>query len=135
MSGSGDTGSSGTHTHGMNHNHTVTVQVRIPAMQFKLESHSHVFTIPEHTHDLEYGIFEGERAESLTLRVDGEDVPAEAISEKEELDIAPYLRKNADGKVIRGTWHTVEFVPNGITRITADLFFQVFIQSRGAGDY
>jgi len=91
--------------------------------------------IPEHTHDLEYGIYEGDRAESLSLRVDGVDVPPEAITDREELDIAQYLRKNDDGKVVRGTWHRIEFVPSGNTRITADLFFQVFIQSRGAGDY
>lgn len=132
---SGDTEDSGLHSHGMNHNHTVKVAVKIPAMQFELESHSHVFTIPEHTHELEFGVFEGERAESLTLRVDGEDVPPDTIGDKDELDVAPYLRKNSEGKVMRGTWHEVEFVPDGITRITADLFFQVFIQSRGAGDY
>lgn len=45
------------------------------------------------------------------------------------------MRKDSVGKVTRASWHTVEFVPDGLTRITANLFFQVFIQSRGAGDY
>jgi phage minor structural protein len=131
----GSTRSGGSHTHDMTHVHVVTAQMIIPAMRFELESHSHTFVIPEHTHDLEYGIYEGDRAESLSLRVDGVDVPPEAITDREELDIAQYLRKNDDGKVVRGTWHRIEFVPSGNTRITADLFFQVFIQSRGAGDY
>ena len=123
------------HTHNMPHVHDIAHEHVIPAMEFNLESHSHVFVIPEHTHELEYGIYEGDRAESLSLRVDGEDVPQDEIGENEELDVAKYLRKNDDGKVVRGTWHRIEFVPSGNTRITADLFFQVFIQSRGAGDY
>lgn len=123
------------HEHDITHMHSIAHEHVIPSMQFTLETHSHSFTIPEHTHELEYGVFEGELAENLTLRVDGTDVPADVIADKDELDVAPYLRKNDDGKVLRGTWHSVEFVPSGITRITADLFFQVFIQSRGAGDY
>lgn len=135
------TGNSGTHTHThehvhrMPHVHSMAHEHVIPAMVFTLEAHSHTYVIPEHTHDLTYGVYEGARAEALRLRVDGVDVPAEAIGEDDELDVAPYLRKNADGKVVRETWHELEFVPDGLTRLTADLFFQVFIQSRGAGDY
>ena len=135
------TGEAGAHTHTfehvhrMPHVHSMAHEHVIPAMVFTLEGHSHTYVIPEHTHDLTYGVYEGARAEALSLRVDGVDVPAEAIGEDDELDVAPYLRKNADGKVVRGTWHELEFVPDGLTRLTADLFFQVFIQSRGAGDY
>ena len=140
-SASNATGENGSHSHSFDHVHNMphvhdfAHEHTIPAMKFTLEAHSHSVTIPEHEHELEYGIYEGARAEGLRLRVDGEDVPAEAIGDDEELDVSPYLRKNDDGKVTRGTWHKVEFVPNGLTRITADLFFQVFIQSRGAGDY
>lgn len=135
------TGSGGAHTHThehvhrMPHVHSMAHEHVIPAMVFELEAHSHTYVIPEHTHDLTYGVYEGARAAALSLRVDGEDVPPEAIGEDDELDVAPYLRKNAEGKVLRGTWHEIEFVPDGLTRLTADLFFQVFIQSRGAGDY
>lgn len=131
----GETGEDGLHSHGMDHVHTVEVTVKIPSLAFELEEHDHSVTIPAHNHELEYGIFEGDRAESLTIRVDGTDVPAEDMGDGRELDIAKYLRRNDDGKVVRSSWHEVEFVPDGITRITADLFFQVFIQSRGAGDY
>ena len=123
------------HTHKYSHWHLVTVTVNIPAMTFDLEAHSHTVSIPEHTHELTYGVYEGSRAGSITLVVDGVAVPAEAMGTDRELDVAAYLRKNDDGKVTRGAWHEIEFTPDGITRITADLFFQVFIQSRGAGDY
>ena len=123
------------HVHNMPHVHNMAHEHTIPAMRFTLEGHSHTVVIPAHTHEFEYGVYEGDRAESVTLRVDGEDVPAAETQGKEELDVAKYLKKNDDGKVTRGTWHRIEFVPGGVTRITADLFFQVFIQSRGAGDY
>lgn len=140
-SGMASTGEGGGHTHtfehvhDMPHVHSMAHEHVIPAMVFTLEGHSHTYVIPEHTHELTYGVYEGARASAMGLRVDGAAVPAEAIGEGDELDVAPYLRKNADGKVVRGTWHELEFVPDGLTRLTADLFFQVFIQSRGAGDY
>lgn len=123
------------HTHRFDHWHYNALSITIPPMEFELTPHTHTVEIPAHTHELEYGVYEEERAESVRLVVDGEDVPAEAIGEARELDVAQYLRKDSDGKVTRSTWHEVEFVPDSLTRITADLFFQVFIQSRGAGDY
>lgn len=123
------------HTHNFEHMHSVVVTVTVPALQFELEGHRHTVNIDDHTHELVYGVYEGDRAKALSLIVDGETVPADEISGDRELDVAKYLRKNDDGKVVRSTWHEVEFVPDGLTRITADLFFQVFIQSRGAGDY
>lgn len=123
------------HTHRYAHWHHVTVTVTIPALSFELTPHTHTLTIPEHEHKLTYGVYEGAKAETVALVIDGTQVPAEAIGEARELDVAQYLRKNDDGRVTRAAWHEIEFVPSGITRITADLFFQVFIQSRGAGDY
>lgn len=138
MSTTGEAGShehSMEHLHKMPHVHNMEHEHKIPSMTFTLEEHSHTYVIPEHTHELTYGVYEGARASALGLRVDGTDVPEEDIGEDRELDVAPYLRKNADGKVVRSAWHEIEFVPDGLTRLTADLFFQVFIQSRGAGDY
>lgn len=123
------------HTHRYAHWHHVTVTMTIPALSFELTPHTHTLTIPEHEHELTYGVYEGAKAETVALVIDGTQVPAEAIGEDRELDVAQYLRKNDDGRVTRAAWHEIEFVPSGITRITADLFFQVFIQSRGAGDY
>ena len=123
------------HTHKFDHWHRVTATVTIPAMEFELTGHRHVVTIEEHTHELEYGIYTGDRANSVTILVDGNEIPAEDIGEEKEIDIAKYLRANSDGRVTRDAWHKVEFSPDALTRITANLFFQVFIQSRGAGDY
>ncbi len=123
------------HVHNMPHVHDIQHEHVIPSMWFDLEPHTHSVTIPAHTHDIEYGIYTGSRASKVTIKVDGQEIPAEAIGEEKEFDIAKYMAANADGRVTRGTWHKVAFVPDKLTRITANLFFQVFIQSRGAGDY
>lgn len=135
------TGENGSHAHGfphvhdMPHVHNIAHEHVIPAMMFELTGHRHVVTLEDHTHDLEYGIYTGGRAERVTILVDGSEIPAEDIGEEKEIDIAKYLRANSDGRVTRDAWHKVEFSPDTLTRITANLFFQVFIQSRGAGDY
>ena len=99
-----------------------------------IPAHTHELTLPDHTHDITYGIFEGTTARSVRLLVDGAEVPSEAIS-KRELDISAYLEKDEDGKITRSAWHTVELVPDKLTRIEANLFAQTFIQSTGGGDY
>lgn len=123
------------HVHDMPHVHDIQHQHTIPSMWFDLEGHTHQVTIPEHTHNIEYGIYTGSRASAVTIKVDGNAIPDADIGDGKEIDIAKYMSANADGKVTRGTWHKVSFVPDKLTRITANLFFQVFIQSRGAGDY
>lgn len=123
------------HAHDMPHVHDIQHEHVIPSMWFDLEPHRHSVKIPEHTHDIEYGIYTGSRAQSVTIKVDGKEIPAEDLGDEKEIDIAKYMSANADGRVTRSTWHKVSFVPDALTRITANLFFQVFIQSRGAGDY
>lgn len=127
------------HNHGMKHFHIVQGSVKIPSMSFQLSGHSHSVQLPDHTHELEYGVYEASgSADSLQVKVDGTEIPAgetEDAGRRGELDVAKYLKADSEGKATRGAWHTVDFVPSGISRVTADLFFQVFIQSRGAGDY
>ena len=126
-------GSGGQHSHKVNsHHHRVQVSVTVPGQMITLDDHTHSFTIPAHSHELEYGIFTGgQTASSVSLKVDGNDVEAT----EGELDIAPYLSADDDGKIRRAAWHKVELQPNGNARIVANLFVQQFLQSRGAGDY
>ena len=120
------TASIGSHSHSLtipDHTHTIS-----------LEAHTHEVALNDHTHGIVYGIYEGGQAEGLTLRVDGAEIPPEAIS-GDEMNIVSFLSKDEDGKILRGTWHEIEIIPDGLTRIEANLFVQTFIQSVGGGDF
>ena len=139
------------HSHGMNHFHYLA-SLRIPAFNIELPSHTHNVrleghnhsvnipahthdvTLPDHTHGIVYGIYEGGRASNVTINVDGEDIPAAEITSR-EIDVSGYLSKDDNGKIRRGTWHEIQIVPDGLTRIEANLTAQVFVQSVGGGDY
>ncbi|QJD87905.1 hypothetical protein HH215_00040 [Cohnella herbarum] len=108
------------HTHGMDHTHNMP--------------HTHTINLPNHTHNIQFGIYEGPIPTAMGLLVDGNNVPGSAISAN-ELDLLPYLSKDGEGKIIRGQWHTIELVPNGLGRIVASVVIQLFVQSRGGGDY
>jgi len=92
-------------------------------------------SIDAHTHGTIYGIFEGEKAGSITIKVDGTAIPNVSGTSADELDIVAYLEKDEEGRIRRGAWHTVELVPDKLTRIEANLFVQTFVQSVGGGDY
>ena len=113
------------------HTHSVSFNIPSHTHSISIGSHSHSFSIPNHTHQIEYGIYQGGSANSAYLIVDGTRVN----TSEREVDIIPYLRKSDDGKITRGSWHTVEIVPNNLTRISANLFIQLFVNSRGRGDY
>lgn len=98
---------------------------------FSIAAHSHSVTLKDHTHKITHGIYEGETATSVTIKVDGKTVPVTGG----EIDIIKYLSTGDGGKILRDTWHTIEITPNKMTRIVANLFTQLFVNSRGEGDY
>ena len=110
------------------------IENRSHTHKVELDDHTHKVTLDNHTHDIVYGIYEGSQASSVTVKVDGTTVPASVFSGGEG-DVVAYMSKDADGKVTRGAWHTVQLVPNGLTRIEATLYAQCFVQSVGGGDY
>jgi phage minor structural protein len=128
-----DPGGDPEHTHGVNigpsgsHSHTVT----IPAHTHEITNHSHYI---DHDHEIEYGIYEGPEATSLTIEVDGNVIAGLGVS-GEDIDIIPYLSKNGSGQVERGQWHEIIITPNSNSRIVANVVSQIFVQSRGGGDY
>lgn len=139
------------HTHGMDHFHYFK-SLKIPSFDIEIPAHSHSVvipghnhtadipahthdvTLPDHEHGIVYGIYEGGRASNVTINVDGEDIPAADIGSR-EIDVSAYLSKDANGKIRRGAWHEIQIVPDGLTRIEANLTAQVFVQSVGGGDY
>ena len=120
---------SGAHTHG-EHSHTV----KIPKHYHDIDipDHNHSITIPGHTHQYQHGIYTGPTASRLTILVDGNTVGI--WQNLDNVNLVPYLSKNSDGTITRG-WHTVEVVPNGLTRVELDMMIQLFANSRGGGQY
>lgn len=160
--GTGNTGESGahrhsmaSHTHDMQHTHSVAghshtfthfhavlMAFTIPEQTITIPSHTHSVTIEahthtvkfnDHTHSIIYGIYEGDKADSCSLIVDGTAVTIPDGAD--ELDIVRYLRTDSNGKITRGTWHEIEIVPSGLSRIEANLFVQTFVTSYSGGNY
>lgn len=113
------------HTHNVDipdHNHYVNIP-----------SHQHNISLPDHIHNLEFGIYEGQTSSSVTIKVDGHAVGQAQANQ--DIDIIPFLSVDGDGKIQRNTWHEVEIVPDGMTRVVANIFMQIFTNSRGGGDF
>ncbi|MGI5949114.1 phage tail protein [Peptoniphilus sp.] len=122
------------HSHGFrlpDHTHSISISPHSHSFSIRIPDHSHSVTIPGHTHEQKHGIYEGSRANSCYLKVDGQTV----YNYSKEVNIIPYLSKDDGGKIQRGTWHTVEIIPDRLTRINANIFIQLFTNSRGGGDY
>ena len=143
----------GTHTHTVNtsshrhsvsipsHSHNVSIpshthSVTLPAHTHNvtIPSHTHEVNLPNHTHDIVYGIYEGTTASSCTLKVDG-SVAQTGVRSGSEIDIIRYLSKNDEGKINRSTWHTIEVVPDKMSRIEMNLFVKTFVTSHTGGNY
>jgi phage minor structural protein len=133
----------------LSHSHQVTVSLNIPGhdhpFEIQIPAHAHDFeinipghkhpfkiNIPGHTHPLTYGIFKNsDLPDSIEIKVDGNVVNYESLS-GDNLDLTPYLEKDDQGNISRNRWATIEITPNNLAKIRANLFVQMFIQSRGS---
>lgn len=126
------------HNHGMDHTHTIGSHSHGMDHTHTIGSHSHgmehTHQISAHTHDMVYGIFEGPTPTSLTVTVDGNAISGLGTSGT-DVDIIPYLAKDGEGKVTRGSWHEIKITPNNLGRVVANVVTQLFVQSRGGGNY
>lgn len=82
---------------------------------------------------IEFGIYEGQRASKATIKVDGKEIPAP--SSYSNIDIVKYLATDSSGKIRRNSWHSIEILPDNMSRIVGAVFAQTFCNSRGGGDY
>ena len=125
----------------LKHRHTVnlpahTHSVNVPGHTHEVEikDHSHEIEIPDHVHEIDFGIYELEEMPSkVTIKVDGNTLPITDLS-REDVDLIPYLSKDSEGRVNRGTWHTIEVFPDKKGRVSVNVIGQYFIQSRGGTD-
>jgi hypothetical protein len=119
------------------HNHTVTIPSHSHTVN--IPGHNHSVTIPAHTHAMEYGIFKTGGVSAGRLYVNG--TFRQNVSPNTNYNLAGLLA-GADNKISRNTFHRIEIYPTattsnaqGLTRIVANVFMQIFTNSRGSGDY
>lgn len=122
---------SGAHTH-PEHSHKISDHTHdVKEHTHRVEAHTH--TIKDHTHKIEFGIFEGTKASKATIKVDGKEIPTP--TSYQNIDIVAYLAQDDSGKIRRNAWHTIEILPDEMSRIVGAVFLQTFCNSRGGGDY
>jgi hypothetical protein len=110
------------------HSHTVNIP-----------GHNHSVTIPAHSHEMQYGIFKTGGATAGRLYVNGKLIGG--VSPNTNIELAALLA-DSKGKISRNTFHRIEIYPTAptgnaqaLTRIVANIFMQIFTNSRGSGDY
>lgn len=111
------------------HSHRVDINAHYHLITFP--NHEHSFYLPNHVHQITSGIFEGQTASSAVIKVDGQIVRESG----QDLNIIKYLQTDSSGRILRDHWHEIEIIPNRMTRIVANLFMQIFTNSRGGGNY
>ncbi|MEI7027162.1 phage tail protein [Paenibacillus sp. y28] len=125
------------HSHNMDHTHQIASHRHDMDHTHEIAAHTHgmdhTHEIPAHNHEMEYGIFEGPTPTAVTVTVDGTVVTGLGVNEN-DVDIIPFLAKDSSGKINRG-WHEIKITPDNLGRIVANVNTQLFVQSRGGGDY
>lgn len=129
------------HSHSVtipSHNHTVTIPGHSHTVQ--IPGHNHSVTIPAHTHDMQYGIFKTGGASVGKLYVNGKYI--QDVLPNTNINLANMLADAKTKKISRDTFHRIEIYPvattgntQGLTRIVANIFMQIFTNSRGSGDF
>lgn len=124
---------SGDHQHRIytkDHTHQFVLSLPDHTHSIKIRDHQHRMTLQDHKHDIEFGIFKryGDIT-SFDIKVNGKY--RKTVSGKDgEIDLTELLL-NKKNVISRGTWHSIEIVPNELAYVSIDLFFQGFVQSRG----
>jgi phage minor structural protein len=133
-------GSSGNHAHTVsNHVHSVSDHTH------SVSDHTH--SVQDHTHDVEikvdphthpqiYGIYKhSSMPTAIEIKVDGVKIPENDLS-GENIDIAPYLSKDSDGRILRNAWHEITLRPtDDLALINATLIQRLFVSNHIGGVY
>lgn len=130
------------HSHqGRKHNHTFTIPDHDHKMQISphdhtinLEDHYHWIDIEDHEHPIQYGLYLGPSATSMSVYLDDVLIGTYNTSYISDLNLIPSISQDANGKVLRGA-HTLKIVPNGLTRVECSFLIRLFTNSIGAGQY
>jgi hypothetical protein len=85
-------------------------------------SHSHGVTIPAHSHNIDYGIYEEILSSpSVTVQINAATLGTYTTNQN-DLDIGSYISSSG--------WYTITFTPNKNIRINANIYIQIYLESK-----
>lgn len=124
-SASDTTDSDGSHSHSVtvnsdSHTHSIKDHRHLIALPAHSHGMNHTHTLPNHTHDIVYGIYEGTSARGVSIKVDGvlRDTTG-YTTDQSNIDLTQWI--TTDG------WHTIELTSTQLGRINASLYIKSFV--------
>jgi phage minor structural protein len=127
----------GGHSHSVSYPpHSHGFSVTIPGINIPEHDHDFSVTLEDHEHTQIYGIYKHSTLPtSIEIKVDGVTIPENDLS-GENIDIAPYLSKDSDGRITRNAWHEITLRPTDeLALINATLIQRLFISNHIGGVY
>ena len=115
------------------HSHDVTYNIPAHSHQIDVSGHSHTVnvTVPSHSHEIIHGIYDYSKLAKCNIYIDGVLV-LENVAGDRDINIAQYIKKNADGNY--GGTHTLEVRsvstdsnPQGLGRANVSIFISGFV--------
>ena len=118
------------HSHSVridDHSHRFSVSDH--SHSFRIPDHRHTITIPNHEHRIVPGIYTFGYPKRFEIKVNGKS-RGYVSSTNWEYDVTKYLLDDKK-RISRGSWQSIEIIPNDLAYISIDLMLQGFVQSRG----
>lgn len=121
------------HTHSFQlSDHTHSIDIKDHTHSINIPDHTHTITLPDHTHEIEYGIYQENKSDNKAkIKIGKKEFDAEP---NKDIDLIDYVETDNHGKILRNHWHTIQIIPTKLVRIRANVFLQIFTNSRGGGD-
>lgn len=109
--------------------HSHSFRIDDHSHSFSIPDHRHTITIPNHEHKIVPGIYTFGSPKWFEIKVNGKS-KGYVTATSWEYDVTKYLLDNKK-RISRGSWQSIEIIPNDLAYISIDLMLQGFVQSRG----
>ena len=109
--------------------HSHSFRIDDHSHSFSIPDHRHTITIPNHEHKIVPGIYTFGYPKRFEIKVNGKS-RGYVSSTNWEYDVTKYLLDNKK-RISRGSWQSIEIIPDDLAYISIDLMLQGFVQSRG----
>ncbi|WP_288167174.1 phage tail spike protein, partial [uncultured Peptoniphilus sp.] len=109
--------------------HSHSFRIDDHSHSFSIPDHRHTITIPNHEHKIVPGIYTFGSPKWFEIKVNGKS--KKYFNETSiDIDVTEFLLDNKK-RISRGSWQSIEIIPDDLAYISIDLILQGFVQSRG----